>query len=147
MAGSPSAAAFWRCARSASGVGSVRLRIGHVCGLFLLLSGASRAGEAPACDLSPTGTAQIQSVLDGRTLTLADGRQLRLAGIEAAETAKRALEQAVPGRELTLFRLGPDHDRYGRIVALAAPNGGGVEQSAQHLLLAQGHARVLGNLD
>jgi endonuclease YncB( thermonuclease family) len=114
-----------------------------VCGLLLLFGTSSRA----ECTLEAMGTGRVRAVIDGRTVSLADGRELRLSGIEVAESAKSALEQAVLGRELTLFRLGPDGDRYGRIVTILAPDGGGIGESVQHALLAQGHAQVAGNID
>ena len=58
-----------------------------------------------------------------------DGREVRLAGIEVArhgdrenapDAAQAALETLVSGRDITLMRLGPDSDRYGRVVALVA---------------------------
>lgn len=121
----------------------MRNRIGLVCGLLLMLGAPSRA----ECMLEAIGTVQARAAIDGRTVSLSDGRELRLAGIEVARTAASALDQALLGRELALFRLGPDRDRYGRIVAVVIPQGGGIDQSVQRALLAQGHARVSGNLD
>lgn len=123
----------------------MRDRVAAAIVLVLLHCPAARAAE---CKLEAIGAAEVRAVIDGRTVSLADGRELRLSGIEAAEGARPALEQAVLGRELALFRLGPDRDRYGRVVAVAALQGGAtIEQSLQATLLAQGHARVTGNLD
>ena len=55
------------------------------------------------------------------------------------ESARATLEALVSGREISLLRLGPDSDRYGRIVALVAVQTG---QSVQQALLAQGQARA-----
>ena len=90
------------------------------------------------------GTGKVSAVIDGRTVRLSDGREVRLAGLEVPErdAAKAALEALASGREVTLMRLGRETDRYGRAVALVAvqipPSG----KSVQEALLAQGHARV-----
>jgi endonuclease YncB( thermonuclease family) len=117
----------------------------------LILAGvlAAQAGERPACQPPAIGTAIVQAVLDGRTLKLSDGREVRLAGIEvsagaAAAAARAALHEAVSGRAVALARLGPEIDRYGRLSALLSLPGGPstAQVSVQPLLLAQGHARV-----
>jgi endonuclease YncB( thermonuclease family) len=113
--------------------------------LGLLFTGFAAADDKPACKMTAAGTGQVRAVVDGRTLQLADGREVRLAGIETSEGAKAALENAVSGREITLTRMGPETDRYGRVVALIAVNPGTPEQSVQHALLAQGQARVSAN--
>ena len=77
---------------------------------------------------------------DGRTLLLADGRELRLPAIEVTEQSRAALQALAAGRELRLAKLGADHDRYGRIVAFAFA--GEEQQSVQELLLEDGQARV-----
>ena len=82
-------------------------------------------------------------MIDGRTVQLTDGREVRLAGIEAPESAKAALETLVSGHDIVLRKLGAETDRYGRVVALVAvqpEDAGG--QTVQQTLLAQGHARV-----
>jgi endonuclease YncB( thermonuclease family) len=109
---------------------------------------AAQAADKPACKAASLGTGQVQSVLDGRTLQLTDGREVRLAGIEAPQSAKAALETLVAGRDIALLRLGADSDRYGRVVALVsvAPAAAELGQSVQRALLAQGEARVAANL-
>jgi hypothetical protein len=82
-------------------------------------------------------------VIDGRTLQLADGREVRLGGIEVAHGAKAALDSLVAGREVFLAKLEADPDRYGRVVALASLQPG---LSVQQALLAEGHARVSSNI-
>ena len=114
----------------------------------LLAATAAQAADKPACKLAVLGTAHVQSVLDGRTLQLTDGREVRLAGIEAPQSAKAALETLVSGRDIALLRMGAESDRYGRVVALvsvepAAPEAGITVQGA---LLAHGQARVAANL-
>ena len=99
--------------------------------------------DKPACKPDLIGTATVRAVLDARTVLLADGREVRLAGIEvpASAGAKAALEAAVSGRDIALARLGPETDRYGRLSALIGLPGGD-SPSFQAMLLAQGYARV-----
>jgi endonuclease YncB( thermonuclease family) len=92
------------------------------------------------CGQTSLGTATVASVRDGRTLLLSDGRELRLAGIEAADEGRAALQSLTAGATLRLRRLGPEHDRYGRLVAFAYAGAG--ETSLQQALLAAGEARV-----
>ena len=122
--------------------------------------------EARADDLGPTAlpcrpasvpAGQVAAVIDGRTFTLENGREVRLSAIEvpplppAAEpgrdgkaglAAKTALEALIAGREVILKRQGAESDRYGRISAHAFVPGDGAERSVERELIAQGHARV-----
>ncbi len=100
---------------------------------------SSAAAEQP-CPFAAIGTAIVAAVRDGRTLTLADGRELRLAAIEVSAQSAAALQTLVAGRTLRLEKLGPDHDRYGRLVAFVFV--GNAEKSVQQTLLKQGEARV-----
>lgn len=78
--------------------------------------------------------AEAARVIDGRSFLLADGREVRLAAIEAplavpgdedkarvqaALAAKTALETLLLHREVQLFALSSGPDRYGRLVAYA----------------------------
>jgi len=118
----------------------------------VLLAAEASAGDKPYCRPTAIGTATVRAVIDGRTVSLVDGRRLRLAGIEvphrggeATRAAKAALANLVAGRAVTLLRLGPASDRYGRLTALVAPVSEAAPQdgrSVQLALLAQGHARV-----
>ena len=124
-------------------------RVAFVFGLVTLVAAAAaQAADKSACKPAILGTAQVRSVLDGRTVQLTDGREVRLAGIEAPQSAKVALEALVSGRDIALLRLGSDSDRYGRVVALvsvepAAPETG---LTVQRAMLAQGQARVTANI-
>jgi endonuclease YncB( thermonuclease family) len=102
------------------------------------LSVCNAAAQEP-CKLVAFGTATVAAVRDGRTLLLGDGRELRLAGIEAGDD-NAALQALVGGHPLRLERLGPEQDRYGRLVAFAFAGDGRV--SVQQTLLEQGQARV-----
>src|SRR5512139_2272896 len=102
---------------------------------FIAIAAADEPCRSPAI-----GTAMVAAVRDGRTLMLEDGRELRLAGIEAGDDGRDALQALVAGRALRLQRLGAETDRYGRVVALAFA--GEDRQSVQAALLEQGQARV-----
>ena len=101
---------------------------------------AGHAFAQSACKLTPIGTATVAAVRDGRTLSLKDGRTLRLAGIIVTADARATLQRIAGGKILRLGKLGPDRDRYGRLVALAFA--GDARQSLQQALLAAGDARV-----
>ena len=88
--------------------------------LVFFVAAAALAGPAHArCDLPSMGTATVAAVRDGRTLLLSDGREMRLAAIEVAGDSRAALEKLTAGQTLRLERLGPEHDRYGRLVGFA----------------------------
>jgi endonuclease YncB( thermonuclease family) len=108
--------------------------------IFAMTLAASGAAAQQACPLTPIGTATIATVRDGRTLALTDGRELRLAAIEVPAHSGGGLQNLVAGRPLRLEKLGPDHDRYGRLVAFAFADDS--TDSVQQVLLAQGEARV-----
>jgi endonuclease YncB( thermonuclease family) len=101
---------------------------------------ASRAHAQQHCPLTPLGTAKVAAVRDGRTLQLADGRALRLAAIEVTQRSRAALQALAAHSELRLAKLGPAHDRYGRLTVFAFA--GDAKQSLQLMLLEEGQARV-----
>lgn len=106
-------------------------------------------------DLPSGGAARVTTVIDGDTVVLDDGRQVRLVGIQApklalgrvdfqpwplGEEAKAYLETLVDGKTVEL-RLGAQPmDRHGRVLAhLRGADDGAWLQGA---LLAAGLARV-----
>jgi endonuclease YncB( thermonuclease family) len=93
-----------------------------------------------ACKLTDIGTGAVASVRDGRTLLLADGRELRLAAIEASDDSRSILQSLVGERDLRLKQLTPERDRYGRLVVFVFADDG--QKSVQQTLLEQGRARV-----
>ena len=110
--------------------------------LFVFIIAASLCGgsaRGAPCALPTGGTGTVAAVRDGRTMTLTDGRELRLAGIETAGRGADTLRTLTDGQILQL-RAGPSTDRYGRLVAYAALPGAG--QTLQEALLAQGEALV-----
>ncbi len=98
---------------------------------------------------TPGGPAQVRDVVDGMTLNLADGRVLRLVGIDAplrgalAQQAKAALDQLVSGRAVDLRFAGNPRDRRGRVLAQIFAGGLWVQGE----LVRRGLARVRGAAD
>lgn len=98
------------------------------------------------------GTAVVASIVDFRTFGLADGRIVRLAGLDLPptaalpilDTAKAALADLVLGRTVRMWFSGTRIDRYGRLVVLAYDEQG---QWLQGALLARGLARVESTAD
>ena len=89
--------------------------------------------------------------VDGRTFTLDDGREVRLAAIEVppletgaapGAAAKAALDALIGGDDIVLRRADMATDRYGRLVAYAYAVRDGDELFAQGELIASGFARV-----
>lgn len=115
----------------------------------------ARAGlDAPVRTLADGGPAVVTEIVDGDTVLLADGREVRLVGIQApklplgrrnfrkwplADRAKSALETLTLGRTVSLAYGGQRVDRHGRELAhLTLDDGSWV----QRILLSQGLARV-----
>lgn len=130
-------------------------------GLFLLaalaLSAPSGAAALPP-GLADGGGGTVVAVVDGDTLVLDDGRQVRLVGIQApklplgregfetwplADAAKTALEELALGRAVTLGHGGRRVDRHGRALAqLYCADGSPGGLWLQGELLVRGLARV-----
>lgn len=104
----------------------------------------AHSNDAAACGAQSLGEGRVAAIEDSRTLRLADGRTIRLTGIEwtvPAETARAALATIVLDRQVTLKAPGkgdPAPDRYGRLDAF--PIVSGSETPIQYVLLDQGLA-------
>jgi endonuclease YncB( thermonuclease family) len=140
-----------------------------IIGLSLLGSAPGAAAPArtiaavpgAACRFDVVGAGRVAAVLDGRSLALDDGREVRLAGIEAppmpapgetdahaaaAAAAKAALESLVLGQTVELRQRQQESDRYGRLLAFVSlPEA--AEPSIAHALIGRGFARVAASLD
>jgi endonuclease YncB( thermonuclease family) len=109
-----------------------------------LTCAALAAGPAYAdgCAFESQGEGRVAAAIDARTFRLQDGREIRLAGIEAAASEKTrsvaALAAIIAGRDVTLRGEDDTPDRYGRQHAFAFLDGAG--SPVQSLLLAQGEA-------
>jgi endonuclease YncB( thermonuclease family) len=126
---------------------------------------ARRSPPPTTCQRETVATGTVKAIIDGRTFMLADGREIRLAGIEvpplpaapepikAAATvapngpsdpgvaAVNALTALVASREVILQAPKHVNDRYGRLLADAAVTGADAS-SVVKSLLSQGFARV-----
>jgi endonuclease YncB( thermonuclease family) len=109
------------------------------CGLMLVTGGPAIAA---GCAFAPQGEGRVAEVIDARSFRLADGREVRLAGIEPVAAAKAgdatALAAIVAGREVTLRGDDDTPDRYGRQPAFVFADGS--ETPVQAQLLEQGEA-------
>jgi len=139
-------------------------------GIVLALpAAAAEPKKAPApCAREPLGSGTVERVIDGRTFLLADGREVRLAGIEVpplpspnhgeaaaplaagqgqpsentGAAAADALRTLVMGHEVALTGAKSATDRYGRLMADAALSQDGGTASVAKTMVAQGLARV-----
>jgi endonuclease YncB( thermonuclease family) len=120
---------------------------------FAALIGCSGAmaqeQPAPACGGDVIIHGLARHAIDGRTFTLDDGREVRLAAVEVpppeggpGAAAKAALDALIGGDDIVLRRADIETDRYGRLVAYAYAVRDGDELFAQGELIASGFARV-----
>jgi len=93
------------------------------------------------CVGKPAEAGTVAAIQDGRTLTLTDGREIRLAGLEAPADGA-ALRALAAGRPLRLEGTG--EDRYGRLLAYAFV--AAEAEPVQVALLGAGKARVSARL-
>jgi len=116
-----------------------------------------QAPSPTVCRSEAAGGGQVRAVTDGRSFTLDDGREIRIAGIEvplpptANESgpraqgglaARAALAALVEGAAVEVGRTGAGSDRYGRMLAQVTIVRDGRRQSVAHEMLARGFARV-----
>jgi endonuclease YncB( thermonuclease family) len=100
--------------------------------------------RAAPCSFEPQGEGHVADIIDGKSFRLADGREIKLVGIEPAGASKAertaALAAVLKDKDVTLRWPDDTPDRYGRQNALVflAPG----EQLAQGLLLSTGTALV-----
>jgi len=100
--------------------------------LTMFLAAAPLNAVLEALDLEEDTRARVTEVVDGDTVVLADGRQVRLVGIMAPKLslgrdwladqplsgpARDALVDLVQGRDVTLAYGGTRMDRHGRLLA------------------------------
>ena len=117
-----------------------------------------RPAQASACGGAIIARGTVAHVLDGRSFVLADGREVRLAGLEApplplpghadaaaggGEAARQDLAARLAGAEIVLRQTDTQPtDRYGRLVGYGFRTGPEGEILLQSGLLAAGFARV-----
>ena len=125
--------------------------------VFLLVSlvpGLPALADGPDT-LADGGQARVTAVVDGDTVVLNDGREVRMVGIQApklplgrpnfptwplADEAKAALERMVLGRDVNVHLAPTPQDRHGRVLAHLTRTGDGLWLQGE--LLKQGLARV-----
>lgn len=125
---------------------------------FAALAGcltASPAGASPCALPAAPEAVTVQRALDGDTVALTDGREVRLAGIMApkpplgtsptewpiGDESKRMLDDEVAGRTLSLRRAG-EPDRHGRLVGYLAEPAETDHAGVASGLLQRGYARA-----
>jgi len=122
---------------------------------YAAAAGAEESAAVPANPYDGPDAGLVATVEDGETLTLADGRQLRLVNVLApledepfADEARKSLADLALDRQVRWAYAGRRMDRYGRLLAYAygaaAADGG---PSLQASLVAAGLVRVMGQAD
>jgi len=109
------------------------------------------------CELQPGPVHAVARVIDGETLALDDGTEVRLIGALAPRRsdvasedaswppepeARAALERIVAGRSVALGFAGRRQDRYGRVLAHVFADHDGEKVWVQGRMLTEGHARA-----
>jgi endonuclease YncB( thermonuclease family) len=95
--------------------------------------------------LAPSEPATLSAIAPDGTITLGDGRSLRLVDLEAPQSdaavaAWRSAVAILQGQTVTLKIQGPGIDRYGRVLAVVEKPD---HLSLQSALVAGGYARVM----
>ncbi len=129
-------------------------RFGRVAVLAVALFAAAAHATEPS-GLSPGGSGRVVEITDGDTVTLADGVEVRLVGLQApklalgrpnfadwplAAEARRELKRLVLGKSVELRFGGRREDRHGRALAHLVSQKDGTW--IQRAMLLQGMARV-----
>ncbi|NRA89404.1 MAG: thermonuclease family protein [Rhizobiales bacterium] len=122
-------------------------------GLYLLAGGHAYA----SCNLTEGGRETIIEIVDGDTVILSSGKQVRMVGTQApklalsrknfkdwplADLAKQQLENIALGKKVTLEYGGRKIDRHGRILAHIFIEDDGNKVWLQEYMLKQGLART-----
>jgi len=119
-------------------------------GLFIAATEGIYAEDihsSQACRFELLGTGKVIRIVDGRSVTLEDGREVRISGIEAPAlgdlpiaAGKAALEAMLLGQVVELYGLEHVTDRYERTVAFLVRQDGAIDVAGE--LLVRGYARV-----
>jgi len=124
--------------RNATSPGNVTRSLILIAAALLVL--ASRDAFAAPCQFESQGESRVTAIIDGRSVRLDDGREVRLSGIEPTATTKQALASLLVGRDVTLRSADDTPDRYGRQGGLVFIGEG--DTPVQAMLLARGEAIV-----
>jgi endonuclease YncB( thermonuclease family) len=104
---------------------------------------SARCRAAP-CVFADQGEGRVAEIVDGRSFRLDDGREIKLAGIEAMTSDTEPLAAMIGHRDVILRGEDDAPDRYGRQTAFVTLAGS--ETPVQRELLAQGAALVTTDL-
>jgi endonuclease YncB( thermonuclease family) len=121
-------------------------RLAIMLGFVLALAASIGSAHAGACAFEPQGEGRVIDVLSGKSFRLADGREIKLAGIEPASsdvtgTGRAAVLSAIIlDQDVTLRGEDDVPDRYGRQGAFVFLSGS--DAPVQSRLLAAGAALV-----
>ncbi len=125
--------------------------------LFALIGIACPVSAAERCAPEPGSARAVVKVLDGETLVLDDGSEVRLVGALSPRfpdganeetswpperASKAELERLTLGKSVELGFSGRRTDRYGRMLAQVYVTGGGTSIWVQEQMLRSGHARA-----
>ncbi len=121
-------------------------------GVRLLVFGATLAAAASALPLGAAACSRLEAtparaaaIVDSRTLSLSDGREILLAGLTIPKTkdetlrVRDALQLAIES-DIRVLETGTDPDRYGRREAYVFVERDGASQILQEFILEQGLA-------
>jgi endonuclease YncB( thermonuclease family) len=117
--------------------------------LCLSVAAVMAPALAASCAPPPQGEGHVAEIIDGRSFRFADGREIRLAGIEPSGATKddrvSALAAIIADHDVSLRGHDDAPDRYGRQTAFVYLPASDVPVQAQ--LVAMGAALVLPNID
>lgn len=120
---------------------------------------SAKRRSGPTCEIEGGEEHSVVGVIDGQTLRLVGGREVRLVGTLApssydaaaeadkwppAVAARKALERLVQGRNIRVVPAGRRSDRYGRLLAQAFLGSGVGAVWIQGEILKAGNARAYG---
>src|SRR3954469_21777889 len=114
-----------------------------LCGMMLAFVATAPALAGP-CSFEPQGDGRVSAIIDARSFRMEDGREVRLAGIEAVTDDTAALASLIAGRSVTLHGETDAPDPYGRQPAFVFLDSG--DRSLQSMLLERGVALASGTV-
>lgn len=110
--------------------------------IVLLVVATLGTARAAPCLFEPQGGGHVAEIIDGKSFRLADGREIKLAGIEPAGESKAeriaALAAVLKDKNVSLHWGDDAPDRYGRQTAFVILDSS--DELVQALLLAEGAA-------
>lgn len=118
-------------------------------GLLAAVAAVTVSQVAAACGAGAPSSGIVAAVDAAGTISLLDGRQIRLAGVVVGDdvAAQQYLTDTIAGRDVVLRDAGASRDRYGRIEAYVfastrGSSGKDLERSLQRDMVEKGLVRV-----